>query len=132
MMATNRRLLESDDSARIARDRHHGLYCTKQRDRRRQEGIVTDESRASRQDHLQSEQRHRGQPARGEQKDHQDQKLSGHVLDTRQRLRQVHLQRVGAAVAGDQPGTGIDRDEEQEQALLIEELSERARIRRQE
>ena len=44
--------------------------------------------------------------------------LAADVLDARQRLRQVDLQRVGAPVVGDQPGAGVDRDEEDEDVLL--------------
>ena len=63
----------------------------------------------------------RGRPASVDQ-------LAGDVLDPRERLRQVDLQRVGAAIVGDQAGAGIDRDEEDEDALLIEELAERLRV----
>ena len=49
-----------------------------------------------------------------------------------QRLRQVDLQGVGAAIVGDQPGADVDGDEEDEDALLLEELAERLGLRREE
>ena len=42
----------------------------------------------------------------------------------RQRLREIDLQRVGAAIVGNQPGAGIHGDEEQEDFLLLEKLTE--------
>ena len=56
--------------------------------------------------------------------DEQHRQLAGDVLGPHQRLRQVDLQRVGAAIVGDQPGADVDRDEEDEEVLLLEELPE--------
>ena len=78
--------------------------------------------------HQQHDRRH---PGDQQQERHQDRQLAEDVLGPRQRLRQVDLQRVGAAVVGDQPGADIDRDEEQEDVLLVEELAERFRRRRE-
>ena len=61
-----------------------------------------------------------------------DRQLAGDVLGPRQRLGQIDLQRVGAPIVGDQPGADVDRDEENEDALLIEEIAERLRASRPE
>ena len=58
--------------------------------------------------------------------------LAGDVLGARERLRQVDLQGVGAPVVGDQPGADVNRHEEDEDALLAEELAEGLGLRREE
>ena len=81
---------------------------------------------------LDEQQHHRRQPSDADQEEEQDGQLAGDVLGARQRLRQIQLQRVGAAVVGDQAGADVDGDEEDEEALLIEELAERLALRREE
>ena len=63
-----------------------------------------------------------------QQKEEEHRRLAGDVLGAHQRLRQVDLQRVGAPIVGDEPGADVDRDEEDEQVLLLEILAERLAV----
>ena len=51
--------------------------------------------------------------------------LAEDVFGARQWLREIDLQRVRAAVVRDQPGADIHGDEEDENLLLVQELTER-------
>ena len=64
-------------------------------------------------------------------KTHQRCGLAGDVFNARERLRQVDLQRVGASIVGNQTGADVDRDEEHEHLLLLQELAKCLRRRRQ-
>ena len=65
-----------------------------------------------------------------EQKREQDRRLAEDVFGPHQRLRQINLQRIGAAIVGDQASAHVDGDDEDEEILLLEKLPERFRGRR--
>ena len=101
------------------------------RDRREQVQVVLQEREVAGEGHLHDEQHDRRHPGDEQQERHQNRQLAEDVLGARQRLRQIDLQRVGAAIVGDQAGADVDRDEEDEDLLLVEELPERLRRRRE-
>ena len=73
---------------------------------------------------LQEQQQQRRHERDEREKHEQHRQLAGDVLGPHQRLRQVDLQRVGAPIVGDQPGADVDRDDEDEEILLLEKLPE--------
>ena len=93
-------------------------------DRREQEQVLLHEGEAPREHALQEQQEQRRHQRHEREKHEQHRQLAGDVLRPHQRLRQVDLQRVGAPIVGDQPRADIDRDDEDEEILLLEELPE--------
>jgi hypothetical protein len=81
---------------------------------------------------LNDQQDDRGHPGDEEQEREQHGQLAEHVLNPRERLRQINLQRIGAPIRGDQPGAGVDGDEEDETRLLRDEIAEHLGRRRKE
>ena len=65
-----------------------------------------------------------GTQVTSDQEREQHRRLAGDVFGAQQRLREVDLQGVGAAIVGDQPGADVDGDDEDEEALLVEEVAE--------
>ena len=94
--------------------------------------MLQDERKAAREHDLDDHQQHGRHPGDEQQQRKQDRELPEDVLDPRERLRQVDLQRVGATIVGDEARAGVDGDEEEEDFLLVEELAEHPRVRRQE
>ena len=86
--------------------------------------MVLDERETAGEEHLHDEQRDGWNPRHEQQKRHQNGQLAEHVLDPRQRLRQINLQRVGAAIVRDETGSDVDRDEKHEEILLVEKVAE--------
>ena len=130
MMPTKRLLFDIDDSASIVHRRDQHLQQREQRDGRQQEDVVADEGEAAGEHDLDEQQQDRRQPGDADEEQEQDRQLAGDVLGARERLRQVDLQGVGAAIVGDEPGADVDGDEEDEDALLAEELAEGLGLRR--
>ena len=124
MMPTKRALFESDDSASIVNDarstcsrlptviagNRNRFFCTN--------------AKLPANMHLQEQQEQRRHERHEREKDEQHRQLAGDVLGPHQRLRQIDLQRVGAPIVGDQPRADIDRDDEDEEVLLLEKLAE--------
>ena len=108
------------------------LCQREQRDRRQQVGVVADEGETAGEDRLHQQQAHRRRQGDQDQEHEENRHLAGHVLGGAERLGQVQLQRVGAAIVGDEPGADPDRDEEDEDVLRLEELAEGLALRRQE
>jgi len=93
--------------------------------------FLAHEGEAAGEERLEEQEQHAGQP-RDEQQEHgQHGQLAQHVLGAREGLRQVDLQGVGPPVVGDEPGADVDGDEEDEDALLVEELAERLGLHRE-
>ena len=74
--------------------------------------------------HLHDEEQHRRHPGDEQQEVIRIAELAEDVLDARQRLRQVDLQRVGAPIVRDEPGAERNRDEEDEDVLLSKKSPE--------
>src|SRR5437762_1479125 len=80
---------------------------------------------------LEDEQQHGGKPRDSNEKRAQRHKLAGDVFVAGDWLRQVNLERVRLPIVCNQACPGIDGDEEDEDALLVQELVERLFGRRQ-
>jgi hypothetical protein len=93
-------------------------------DGREQDDVRARELEAARQQDLPDQQQHRRHPRDEQQERRQDGHLAGDVVEARQRLRQVDLQGVGLAVLRDEPGADVDREQEDEEVLLLEEVAE--------
>src|SRR4029077_16214840 len=93
-------------------------------DRREQKQVLLQERKASRKQHLQQEQQQAWHERDEEEKREEDRRLAENVFGPHQRLRQVNLQGVRAAIVGDEPRSNVDRHDEDEEILLLQELPE--------
>ena len=100
-------------------------------DRREEKQVGLQEREVAGEHHLHQQQQDAGQPGHRRQEDHQRGELADDVVDARQRLGEIDLQRVGAPIVRNQSGPDVHGDEEDEEVLLIEEVTERRRGRRQ-